>query len=385
MSTSKFNQLKWMLLVSASTYFLQGLEGLPGQSFLVYMKNVLKLSPSTVMWVASLVTLAWVIKPLFAFFIDKWALSKKTWILGACVGGVGVSSILTSSYLPLYALVGLMILMNAFAAIRDISVDGVMCIEGKKTRWTGKIQAIQWISITLAGIFVGLVGGEIAQQLNYRTAYLILIPLLVACSIPVLLMKSKKQKVESKPLEEYLKLLLNKKFLLLCLFLFLYKFSPSFGTPLAYMQRDVFHWSERFIGQLGAIVSVMEIAGALLYFKYCQKIRLEKWLFGSVIFGGMVTLAYLVYTPITAIAYNILFAVIGMFIHLICMDFMARKSVKGLETTSFAILCSISNLASTASSMSGAFLLDRIGLNSLIIISALASFSCLFFIKKVFK
>jgi predicted MFS family arabinose efflux permease len=65
------------------------------------------------------------------------------------------------------------------------------------------------------------------------------------------------------------------------------------------------------------------------------------------------------------------------------MDFMARNSTKGLEATSFALLCSVSNLAVLSSNLSGAYLLPRIGLQWLIVISALTSFLCLLLINKI--
>ena len=72
-----------------------------------------------------------------------------------------------------------------------------------------------------------------------------------------------------------------------------------------------------------------------------------------------------------------------MFIFIMAMDFMARNSVKGLEATSFALLCSISNLALVASNLSGAYLLPKFGLNWLIVLSALTSFLCLPLIKRI--
>ncbi|MCX5713605.1 MAG: folate/biopterin family MFS transporter, partial [Candidatus Omnitrophica bacterium] len=73
----------------------------------------------------------------------------------------------------------------------------------------------------------------------------------------------------------------------------------------------------------------------------------------------------------------------GMFIYVMVLDFMARNTLKGMETTSFAFLCSVSNLALVSSDLSGAFLLHRIGLQWLIIISAITSFLCLPLIKKI--
>jgi hypothetical protein len=72
-----------------------------------------------------------------------------------------------------------------------------------------------------------------------------------------------------------------------------------------------------------------------------------------------------------------------MFIFLMVMDFMARNTIKGLEATSFAFLCSVSNLSLVASTLSGAVLLPRLGLKWLIIISSATSFLCLPLIKKI--
>jgi predicted MFS family arabinose efflux permease len=138
------------------------------------------------------------------------------------------------------------------------------------------------------------------------------------------------------------------------------------------------------MGTLGAIVSCFEILGAIIFFKRCKKINIKKWLYISVFLGACTTLSYLYFTPVTAIIYGIIYAIIGMFIHLIVMSWMAKSTIKGKEATSFALLCSVNNLAAgTASSLSGAFLFPKIGLQPLIILSALTSFICLPLIKQL--
>jgi MFS family permease len=179
------------------------------------------------------------------------------------------------------------------------------------------------------------------------------------------------------------KIFADKQILVIGLFIFLYKYSPSFGTPLFFIQRDTFKWGKVWIGVLGTAGTIFSIAGAILYYKFSQKINIKKWLFFSVFLGAITTLSYLYYTPVTAIVYDIIYGLMGMFIFLMIMDFMARKSVKGLEATSFALLCSISNLALIASNLSGAYLLPLIGLKWLIIISAITSFFCLPLIKRI--
>jgi predicted MFS family arabinose efflux permease len=136
-------------------------------------------------------------------------------------------------------------------------------------------------------------------------------------------------------------------------------------------------------GYIGAITSAVSIIGSVLYFKFGRKINIEKCLFWSVFLGALTTLCYLYFTPVSAIVYGIVFSAIGMFIFLNIMTWMAKSTIPGKEATSFALLCSINNLAGTASSLTGAYLFPRIGLQPLIIIAAFTSFLCLPLIKKL--
>ncbi len=179
------------------------------------------------------------------------------------------------------------------------------------------------------------------------------------------------------------KLFTDKRLLIVGLFIFLYKYSPSFGTPIFFIQRDVFRWSKIWIGTLGTISTVFSIIGSLLYYRFSQRIKIKKWLFFSVFIGAVTTLSYLYYTPVTAVIYDVLYSFIGMFIFLMVMDFMAKNTTKGFEATSFALLCSISNLALVTSNLSGAFLLSIVGLKWLIVLSSVTSFLCLFLINRI--
>jgi hypothetical protein len=106
-------------------------------------------------------------------------------------------------------------------------------------------------------------------------------------------------------------------------------------------------------------------------------------LFISVFAGALTTLSYLYYTPTSAIIYDVVYSLMGMFIFLMIMDFMARSTTRGMEATSFAVLCSFSNIALVASNLTGAYLLPIVGLKWLIILSAATSFLCLFLINKI--
>ena len=337
------------------------------------------------MVISSITTFAWLVKPLIGYIIDNF-LAKRTWVFISLALDIIFVLFIGLFHMPLAILIALLILTSNNAAFRDVAVDGIMCVEGKKHQITGKIQSIQWASILAAGLFTGLGGAYIAEKWDYKIGFLLLIPVYLLVMLPAFFYQEEKQ---GKPpgfsslLFDLKKIFGDKKILIVAFFIFLYKYSPSFGTPLFFIQRDSFKWGKMWIGSISTISTVFGIAGSLLYYKFSQRINIKKWLYFSVFIGAITTLSFLYYTPFTAVFYDVIYSFLGMFIFVMVMDFMARNSLKGLEATSFALLCSVSNLAVLSSNLSGAYLLPRIGLQWLIVISALTSFLCLLLINKI--
>ena len=404
-------KLFWIYVLSSSIYFTQGVEGLPGSSLFALLKEKLHLSPSDIMYLGALISLAWLIKPVWGILIDN-LLTKKIWIMLSLIGSLFISLFLGfSPILPLIVLIPILMLGNLNTAFRDIANDGIMCVEGKENNKCDKIQVIQWISITVASILVGLFGGYIADHFNYKIAYLSLIPIyLIIIGIVLQYKNNKTEKIKSCKsctwnsecdnddnhiCEEYIKprlwtsilsykeLFTNKQFLLGCLFLFIYKFTPGFGTPLQFIERDTFKWSFTFMSVLGAISSIISIIGAIIYYKISSKLNIKKVLFYSVFLMGLTNLCYLYFTPVTDVIYTIIFSFLGMFIFLNTMTWMAKSTLSGKESTSFALLCSINNLSGTCSTLVGAWLLPLIGLQYLIILASLSAFLSLPILKRL--
>jgi len=378
-------KLFWIFSLSSIVYFTQGIERLPAQGLFYHLKENLLFSPEKIMFISSITTLAWLVKPAIGYVIDNF-FNKKVWIFISLALDIATVLFLGMVSLPIGILVGLLIFNSANSAFRDVSVDGIMCVEGKKYEATGKIQSIQWISISVALTLTGIGGGYIAEKWGYKAAFLALIPVYILVGIIAKFYKeqsSDRVKRSSTFAMDLKKIFADKRIIIVSLFIFLYKYSPSFGTPLFFIQRDTFKWGKIWIGTLTTIGTIFGIIGSLLYYRMSQKINIKKWLFFSVFLGAVTTLSYLYYTPVTAVVYDILYNLMGMFIFLMVMDFMARSTVQGLEATSFALLCSVSNLALVASNLSGAFLLPTIGLKWLIVLSAFTSFLCLPLIKKL--
>jgi MFS family permease len=340
------------------------------------------------MYLGSLTSLAWIIKPLWGFLIDNY-LSAKKWIILSLLGSLGICFYLgLSPIIPLGILIPLLMLGNFNTALRDVANDGIMCVEGKKENKCSNIQSIQWIAITIASIIVGLFGGYIADHYSYQLGYLFLIPVYLIIMGVVLRYRSTvpQNRTPVHILEticSYKELFTNKQFLFGCLFLFVYKFAPGFGTPLSFIERDQFKWSFTFMSMLGAISSVISIIGAIIYYKISKKINVKQCLFWSVFIVGITNLCYLYFTPMSDILYTCIFSFLGMFIFLNTMTWMAKSTLPGKEATSFALLCSINNLSGTLSTITGAWLFPLIGLKCIIILATCSAFLSLPILKKL--
>ncbi|MCX5715149.1 MAG: hypothetical protein NT033_10235, partial [Candidatus Omnitrophica bacterium] len=161
------SKLFWIFALSSCVYFAQGIEGLPAQGLFYYMKETLHFSPEKIMVLNSIVITAWLIKPLIGYIIDNF-LHKSTWIFIAL--GLDIALVLFLGFwsLPIAILIAILLINSTNAAFRDVAVDGIMCVEGKRNNATGKIQSVQWISISVSGLITGIGGGYIADKWGYK-------------------------------------------------------------------------------------------------------------------------------------------------------------------------------------------------------------------------
>ena len=259
--------LFWIFALSSAVYFTQGIEGLPSQGLFYYMKESLNYPADKIMVITSIITLAWLVKPLIGYLIDNF-FNKKSWIVISLALDIILVLFLGLNNLPIIILITLLVINSGDAAFRDVAVDGIMCVEGKKQSITGKIQSVQWISISIAGLLTGIGGGYIAEKWSYKAAFLCLIPVYFLVALPAFFYKEEappRDKPTATLFADMKKLFAHKKLLIIGLFIFLYRYSPSFGTPLFFIQRDTFKWGKVWIGAgfIGVYCSISDSSSSL--------------------------------------------------------------------------------------------------------------------------
>lgn len=375
-------------LLFSFIYWNQGIWGLKSAPLYYLQREIWGLSVFQIALIGMITTIPWTIKPLWGIIVDSFPLFRKKakyWLILNYSIIASLSFFIAIFGLNYWTLITTGFLFGICFAWNDVAGDGFVCILEKKYHLQGKLQAISWFSLSLAGLTTSLGGAWIAKYYDYKLAFL-LCAISPAIMIYFIFKKHdepdvKPKKVDKKQLKEFVKIFFQKKLLLPMLFLFFYFLSPSFGTPLMVQMREVLQMDKMMIGFLGSVGTVFGLLGYIFYFFKAHKFNLKKLLYFSVGFGCFSTLWYLwIPNQWWLLGYSVILGTVGAISHLVILAYVAKITPKGYEALVFAGLCSVLNLGSMGSGYLGGFLYDFTSFNTLVIISAIFTFLCLFLI-----
>ncbi len=366
--------------------------GIPSTSIFFYLKEGLNISASTVMYLFSIISMAWWLKSGMGLLSDFFpirgyrrisyiyicnSLSILLWILLAGMAYFGM----ITTYLPiLIILVGI---GYCFAMI-DVCADGLMVEVGKPAGITGKLQSVQWSSIRLATMLTVICSGALALwvmpdtgkstfQLNSTVYHRLAVVFLIASVFPLInilatyfltdekkIVKTKKRISEVK--NGIKKALSMKSIWILALCIFGLNFSPGWGTPFFYYLRDYCGSNHGQMGKmafayLSTLESGMGILGCIAYYKYSSRIDMRRLLYASILLAALANVCYLWVQGIKSlIVVDVLFGPLFAFVNLAFLDIVAKNCPDLVEGFVFAAMMSVMNIASSASMAVGGWM-----------------------------
>lgn len=396
---SNDSYVKKLVFMFGLVYFAQGLaqaSGLISQPLSFYMKEVLHFDEAQSTSYLAVLTLPWIIKPLYGLvsdFIPLFGYRRKSWLLLLNVISAGAFFWLTGLDEPSKIVFAL--LLTAFGtAASDVIVDALMVENGQKFNMVGKFQSVQWFWFYAAQIATSLAGGWLASMSDPGTGLHIaaMITMFAPATVAVaswLIVKEDKAKMNLEQLKATtngLKQAFTSKTLWAAvLFLAFWNFSPSFGTPMYYHMTDTLKFSQTFIGQLGALGSIGSLIGAWMYGKWFTKRTLNYQLIFAISSGAIGTFAYLsvvTLTPYSAFLMGTLsfvFGIAGAIASLTTLSLAGRSCPPNAEGFTFAALMSVNNGFAQLSAIAGAWMFvhwfDR-NLTPLIIVSGVFTLLC---------
>jgi MFS family permease len=384
-------QTRRLMLFFAAVYLVEGFGqtgGLISQPLTYYLKEVHGWTPVQVTASLTVLTLPWVIKPLYGMvsdFVPLWGYRRKAYLVLANAAGAAAYFSLVHIAAPGPLI--MVLLLTAYAMAISSTLAGAVLVENGQR--LGKSDAFvnqQWLWFNLAAMASSLVGGELVAHLSPRgalhaAAAITAVAPFVAIFAAAFLVDEAPSRLDFAELKRTFRSLLStfvlRDFWVIGLFLFLYYLNPGFGLPLYYYMTDTLKFSQAYIGILGAINSAGWILGALLYRQLSGAMTSKRLLNFSILVGTATTAAFLLLKGETSAALiNFASGAAGMVAFVATLSLAADYCPKRAEGFAFALLMSILNLSSAASNNIGSFLYEHAFHNRLaplIVVSAAAT------------
>ncbi len=379
-------------IVFALIYFFSpnGLASLPGLTVSFLLKDVLKMTAEQASYFGAITIVGWAIKPLWGIISDAFPIlgyRRKSYLIVTSLfaGGIWLALGLTGHY-TIPTLLLLFALSSVMYAFMDVVCDALMVETGKPHNLTGRFQSIQWTAVYVASIITGVAGGWVAEHLKPQQVFSInsVFPLIVL--VATLLFIHEKKFSDSKGQFRKSFASLKEAFgyrplWLLAFFLFFWTFSPSFGTPFFYYSVDTLKFDRLFLGIVASVGAASSALGAILYGKFSDRLKTRKLVHFAIAVGVAATLFELIYfAPFVQTNLELarmlylgsaaVLGIIGAVTFLVMLNAAAIACPEYAEGTTFAALTSFWNIGIIGSDVLGGFLFGRIGLQPLIIVSA---------------
>ncbi len=384
------------------SYFAQGIGqhvGLVSQPLKFFFKETLGMNPAQTTEFLAILTIPWMIKPLYGLLSDFFPLfgyRRKSWLLVTNLAAAGGFLWLTGLSTPSLIVTALFLTALGTAA-SDVLIDAIMVEKGQLTGMTARFQSVQWTCISIASVGSSLAGGYLCTIFKDNPASALHVAAMITLFAPVVVLVSswlivKEQRSTSNI--EQMKIataglwtaLRSKTLWAVAFFLAFWYFSPSLGNVWYYHQSDTLQFSQGFIGTLDAIAAGGQLLGAILYGVVFAHRSLRSQLLFSIATGTVGSLAYLLlltpspYAGAIAIGINLVFGAASMIAVLSTMTLAAQACPGGAEGFTFAALMSVTNGFTQISAIVGARLFVSVfqSLTPLILISAGFTAACIF-------
>ena len=381
-------RIRHLMFYFGMVFVVEGIgqtDGIIAQPLIYYFKEVHSWTPVQVTAALTAFNFPWIIKPIYGLvsdFVPLFGYRRKSYLILASL--VATSAYLLAAHTEAPSQLVFVLLLTAYAMAIASTLCGALLVEnGQRYATSGAFVNQQWLWFHIAAMSSSLIGGLLVQKLSpagaLHGAALIagIAPLMIVFGT-WFLVHEEKRSVDLPELKLAARSLLAavriRSLWIVALFLFLYSFSPAFHTPLYYHMTDSLHFSQGYIGILGAISSAGSVCGALMYRRCLAELTSKRLLQLSIVLGTATTASFvLLFNETTAAVLNFCAGVSAMIALVASLTLAADYCPKRSEGFTFAALMSITNLASALSDNVGALLYQHVfssRLSPLILVSA---------------
>ena len=377
------------LIAILTVYFVQGILGLARLAVSFFLKDELGLSPANVSALFGIVALPWIIKPLFGFLSDGLPIfgyrRRPYLVLSGIIGTVSWIALATVVHSPIAATCAIA-LGSLSVAISDVIVDSLVVERARveSQAEAGSLQALCWGTTAVGSLITAYFSGLLLEHFTTRTVFEItaLFPLIVSAAawfiseVPV-------QKVTESVNHNWLTVkdqikqlrqaVTQKSIWLPTAFVFIWQATPTADAAFFFFTTNELGFQPEFLGRVRLVTSIASIVGIWIFQRYLKTVPFR------VIFGWSTLLsAVLGMTMLLLVTHanrslgigdrwfslgdSLVLTVMGQIAYMPVLVLAARLCPPGVEATLFALLMSVSNLASMVSYQLGAGLMHLLGI-----------------------
>jgi folate/biopterin transporter len=385
MGNSKKSPSYVFVVVATWIMFVEGMGGITALAISYYFKDEMKVDPATLSTIQSIAAFPWCLKPLFGFVSDGFPLfgfRRRPYImLGGLIGAVSWF-LFAGAVNSVWGGFICMVLSNIGIAMANVIAEALIVerSRGEEQHYASTLQSIIWGSFSVAGVISAFLSGWLIKYISYKSTFAIagVFPFtLVFCA---LLIEEKVQPaVRIDVIKGQAKQLINTLFLpnILrpCIFIFLLNGTPSSGATWFYFYTDVLKFDSEFIGLIGTVGSIAQLAGVFLFQSMLTRAHYRSILMWSTIASCFLGLSNL----IVVFRWNLHFgipdgffmlgesaigSIVGWINTMPVLVLAARLCPSGMEATMYALIMSINNMGGVVGTLSGSMLTSLLGVTA---------------------
>jgi folate/biopterin transporter len=365
-------------------YFVQGILGLARLAVSFFLKDDLGLSPAEVAALMGVVSLPWVIKPIFGFLSDSVPIlgyRRRSYLLLSGLIGSSAWLLMSTVVHNAWQATAVITLSSLAIAISDVIVDSIVVerIRSESQSDASSLQALSWAATAMGGLMTAYLSGILLEAFGIRTIFLITasFPLLVSITA-ILIQESRTQTppnwAETRAHLGQLKTAIaNRQIWLPVAFVFLWQATPSSDSAFFFFSTNELGFAPEFLGRVRLVTSIASLVGVWLFQRFLKSVSLRQIFLWSTIISatlGMTTLILVTHYNRTlgisdqwfSLGDSLILTVMGQIAFMPVLVLAARLCPAGVEATMFASLMSICNLAGLVSHESGALLTHWFGI-----------------------
>jgi folate/biopterin transporter len=375
----------WQLFAILVVYFVQGILGLARLATSFFLKDDLGLSPAEVAAIMGVVSLPWVIKPVFGFLSDSlpiFGYRRRSYLLLSSILGCGAWTAMgTVVHSPLAAMITITLCSLAIA-VSDVIVDSIVVErihnESQSQADTGALQALCWATTAIGGLTTAYLSGFLLEHLSIHHIFLITASFPLLVMITATLIEDPKVAMPqnlgaAKSQLQKIKVAMSQKAIWLpVLFVFLWQATPSSDSAFFFFSTNDLGFGPEFLGRVRLVTSIASLVGVWVFQRFLKAVPLRRIFLWSTIISvvlGMTSLILVTHANRAigigdqwfSLGDSLILTVMGQIAFMPVLILAAQLCPPGVEATMFALLMSICNLAGILSHESGALLTHWLG------------------------